>query len=72
MELKRDLVMAVSFEVSPDMPGLTRDNYTVLDVMSDVGGLAEVLFRAISMVLAILNYNHLQSFLTKSLFKVRN
>lgn len=55
--------------MNPDLPVLIRNNYSVLDVMSDVGGLAEVLFRFIYVILALLNYNHLTSYLTAKLFK---
>lgn len=55
----KDTVMAVSFEVNPDLPVLTRNNYTILDVCSDVGGLAEVVYRLIGLILAMLNYQHL-------------
>ena len=62
--------MAMSFEVSPDLSVLIRNNYSLLDVLSDVGGLAEVLFFLVSTFLTILNYNHMTSHLASQLFKV--
>lgn len=68
-ELHKDILMAVTIEMNPDLLVLTRNNYTVLDVLSEVGGLGEVLFILSSLLLKLLNYNHLTSYLASKLFK---
>ena len=43
--------------------------YTVLDVLSDVGGLQGILISGISFILSIFNYNYLENYLVYKLFK---
>ena len=62
-ELVPETVMALTFEVNPDLAVITRNNYTALDLLSDVGGLAEVLFFIMSIVVSLANYGLLNNFL---------
>ena len=55
-ELKPDMIFSISMEVNPDLAVISRNNYTVLDLLSDVGGLAEVLIFTSSLMVYILNY----------------
>ena len=49
--------MALGIDMSLDQTVVERNNYTILDVLSDVGGLESVIASAISLILSILNYN---------------
>ena len=42
---------------------------TLLDVLSDIGGLVEVMFVASSLVLSVLNYKHMTSYMASQLFR---
>ena len=48
---------------------IERSGYTVLDVLSDVGGLQGILISGISLILSITNYNYLENYLVYKLFK---
>ena len=48
---------------------IERSGYTVLDILSDVGGLQGILISLISFSLSILNYNYLENYLVYKLFK---
>lgn len=52
------------------MTVIERTGYTVLDILSDVGGLQGILISAISLLLTILNHNYLDNYLAAKLFKV--
>ena len=52
-----------------DLTIIERDGYTILDVLSDVGGLQGILISAIAVVLNIINHNQLENYLVSKLFK---
>lgn len=45
-----------------------RDGYTILDLLSDVGGLEVILISGISLLLRALNHNFLDNFLISQLY----
>ena len=53
----------------PDLTLIERTGYTVLEILSDIGGLQGILISAISLLLSILNYNYLDDYLVAKLFK---
>ena len=67
--LEKDLVQGLYIQMDLDMTVIERSSYTVLDVLSDVGGLQGILISASSLVLGILNYHYLEGFLVSKLFK---
>ena len=48
---------------------IERSGYTVLDILSDVGGLQGIPISGISFILGIFNYNYLENYLVYRLFK---
>ena len=50
---------------------LERKNYTVLDVLSDVGGVYSVLFAVFSALINVCNYNNFDNFMAKRLYKLK-
>ena len=52
-----------------DMNLIERSGYTVLDILSDVGGLQGILISGISLILSIFNNNYLENYLVNKLFK---
>ena len=53
--------MALSIDMDLSRTVINRTNYTILDVLSDVGGLESVLASVVSFLLGALNYNNLNS-----------
>ena len=56
--------------MSMDLTRIERTGYTIIDILSDVGGLMGILFSGITILLEIINYDHLNYFLISKLFKV--
>ena len=52
-----------------DQTLIERSGYTVLDILSDVGGLQGILISGISLILSIFNHNYLENYLVYKLFK---
>ena len=48
---------------------IERTGYTVLDILSDVGGLQGILVSVIFLFLSVLNHNDLDNYLVSKLFK---
>ena len=55
--------------MSPDQTLIERDGYTILDILSDVGGLQGILISIIYYALGILNFNYLDNYLASKLYK---
>ena len=49
---------------------IQRNGYTVLDLLSDIGGILEIMTIVISYFLAFWNYNYFENFLVTRLFKL--
>ena len=58
--------------MSLDQTLIERSGYTVLDLLSDVGGLQGILIYAISLLLSILNHNHLENYMASKLFREKS
>ena len=61
--------MALGIDMDLTRSVINRTNYTILDVLSDVGGLESVLASFVSFLLGALNYNNLNSQMISQLFK---
>ena len=48
---------------------IERTGYTILDILSDVGGLQGILISAISFLLNIVNFNYLDNYIVSKLYK---
>ena len=55
--------------MSPDLTVIQRDGYTILDILSDVGGLQGILISLISLFISMCNYNHLNTYIASKLFR---
>ena len=61
--------MAIGIDMDLDLDVIERSHYTILDVLSDVGGIASVTTSIVALILSILNYNNLDSQMIRQLFK---
>ena len=50
---------------------IERTNYTVLDLLGDIGGLASLIFSLVALLLSVLNYKNFDNQLVSQLFKFR-
>lgn len=66
---EKDLVQGFLINMSMDQTMVQRNGYTILDVLSDVGGLQGILITVITLVLGILNSNYLDNYLVSKLYK---
>ena len=60
----------MSFEMNLNQTVVTRNGYTILDVLSDMGGFQRVLFSFFALVSSILNFSHFDSYLASKLYKL--
>ena len=67
--LEKDLIQGLYIQMDLDLTVIERSSYTILDVLSDVGGLQGILISASSLMLGILNYKYLEDYLVSKLFK---
>ena len=63
--------MELFFELNPDLIVVSRDLYTVLDWLSDIGGIHGMMISAVAIVIGYLNYNFFDNFLVQRLYRIR-
>ena len=63
--------MDISIEMSLDRRVVERTGYTVLELLSDIGGVQAILISALSLLLNIWNYNYLQDYMASNLFQFK-
>ena len=61
-----------SFELDLDKKVIERTVYTILDVLSDIGGIWSVLVWAVFTLLSVLNYNKFDDAIITRFFKVKD
>ena len=62
-------MQAVSFQINLDMTIIDREIISVLDVLSDIGGLDGTLVLIVGLLLSILNYNAIGNYMVANLYK---
>lgn len=68
MELD-NFIFGTGIQMNLDQTVISRTGYTFLDVLSDVGGLSSIVISALSIIIAVFNHNHFDTFLVTQLFK---
>ncbi len=58
-------VMAIGIDMDLNLDVIERNHYTILDMLSDVGGLASITTGIVALFLSVLNYNNLDSHMIK-------
>lgn len=59
----------MTLELSLDLLVVERNSYTLLDLLSDVGGIASILTSAITLFLSITNYRYFDSYMVSHLYQ---
>ena len=62
--------MNINVEMNLNLEVFEREGYTVMDVLSDVGGFQGILVSFFTMIIPIVNYEHFQSHLASRLFRI--
>ena len=63
------MIMTISFELDPDRTVVQRNIYTILDLLSDIGGFTSILISALSFLIALWNYNNYEYHFLTHFFK---
>ena len=63
-----DVQLDITIEMNLNQKILFREGYTVMDYISDIGGLQGILISGAAMLLSISNYNNLDNFLVTHLY----
>ena len=71
-EKDRDVVMELSIERNLDLLVIAREGYTLLDFLSDLGGLSELIHILFGIILSFWNYLYLENFLVSRLYRLSN
>lgn len=53
-----NIVLSIAIEASLNLKIIERTNYSVLDLLADVGGLEQILLSFVSILLSVFNYNN--------------
>ena len=69
-EKQYDVQMDITLEMNLDMVQIARQGYTILDVLSDVGGLQGLLLSICMALLVVWNYNNFDNYLASRLYKI--
>ena len=64
--------MDLTVEMDLDLIDISRSGYTILDMMSDVGGLQGILLSFCFVLIMIWNHNHFDNYLASRLFKIKD
>ena len=64
------VIQGIQIMMDLDLRVIQRSGYTVLDIMSDVGGLQSVLFSGISLFLVMCSYNAIDNYLVSRLYRL--
>ena len=62
--------MEISIEMNLDLATINRSYYSLLDCLSDIGGLMSVILSTIAFFLIILNHQHLENYMVVNLFQI--
>ena len=58
-------------EVNLDQITISRSSYTILDLLSDIGGIQGILTPILGLPLIFLNYKHFETFMASKLYKIK-
>ena len=62
--------MEINIEMNLDLTVISREGYTILDFLSDIGGMQGMIFSGLAVALTFLNYNYFDDYLITKLFKL--
>ena len=64
-------ILFLSFEVLLDLHQISREHFSVLDLMGDIGGVQAILISFFQFILFFLNYRYFDSYMASKLYKIK-
>ena len=64
--------MDITVELNQNQEVLVRNVYTILDVLSDIGGMQSFICSGFSLILACFNYKNLDNYMASHLYRIKN
>ena len=64
-------VLSLSFEMNLDLLFVSRDGYTAIDALSDIGGIESIIISGITIFLSVWNYKHFDKYMASHLYKFK-
>ena len=64
-----DVIMEITVERNLDQVVVVREGYTILDYLSDIGGMQGLIFSGFALLLSLWNYNYFDDHLVSRLYK---
>ena len=62
--------MEIDIEFDKDLTVIAREGYTILDYLSDIGGMQGLLISTAALWLTFWNYNYFDNFMVSRLFRL--
>ena len=66
------MVMGVSFEMNLDQKVIERNRFTILDLLSDIGGFMSMITGGLSFIIASWNYKNFEYHFLTNFFKMKS
>ena len=63
--------MEIAIEMSLDLEVIVRNSFTIMDLLSDIGGIEIIFCTAFSFLVSILNHGYFDTFMASRLFKIQ-
>ena len=70
-EKDKDVQVDITIEMDLDLKVISRSGYTILDLISDIGGIQGVLFSSFAILVGIWNHNMIENYLVSKLYKLK-
>ena len=70
-EKETDVMMDITIEMNKDLKRVLRQSYSLIDLLSDIGGVQSIFFSSFAIVLSVLNYQHFDTHIASQLFKIQ-
>ena len=65
------MISQIDIEMNYSLEVINRTGYTILDILSDIGGIQGILISVFSIILAIFNYKFFDSYIASRLYKLQ-
>ena len=62
-EADYDVAIDITFEMNLDLKIISRDGYTALDWLSDIGGIQGIFISGLTIIIGFWNYNYLENYM---------
>ena len=69
-EQDKDTQFDMTIEMNMNLKMIQRNSYSILDLLSDIGGMLGMLISGINFLLIFWNYNYFENYLVTRLFKL--